>query len=465
MRRCGSYDVSGCARRGSVNGMRVERRRHVFIDVAGTTVSSVVFITGATGFIGRHVAAAIARAGHTLVLGVHRRAPTVPGRVVQVDFTRDFDVATWRARLAGVDVVVNAVGILRERGAATFAALHRDVPRALFSACVEAGVRRVIQVSALGADADAQSDYHLSKRAADEHLASLPIASTIAQPSLVYGPGGESARWFELLATLPGIPLPAGGRQCIQPVLIDDVVDALVLLIDRPTPRGARIPLVGPRAMTLAEFLLTLRQSLGLSRGPVLPVPMPVARFVAALSARLPHALLDRQTLGMLERGNVASPGPITELLGRTPRAADAFVDDGSRVAARTRALLGWQLPLLRATIGIVWIWTGIVSLGLYPVAESYALLERLSIRGMAASVLLYGAALIDLALGIATFLARGRRWVWRAQIAIVVGYTALISIWLPEFWLHPYGPIVKNLPLVAATYLLATLEDRRWTT
>jgi hypothetical protein len=72
---------------------------------------------------------------------------------------------------------------------------------------------------------------------------------------------------------------------------------------------------------------------------------------------------------------------------------------------------------------------------------------------------------LIDLVLGVATFVARGRRWVWRAQIAIMLGYTAMISVWLPEFWLHPYGPIVKNLPLLAATYLLCTLETRRWTT
>jgi uncharacterized protein YbjT (DUF2867 family) len=428
--------------------------------------SSVVFLTGASGFIGRRLAEALARAGHSLVFALHRRAALpAPGRVVEVDFTHDVDVAIWRSRLAGVDVVVNAVGILREHGAQTFAALHRDAPRALFSACVDAGVRRVIQISALGADGAARSAYHLSKRAADDHLASLPIASTIVQPSLVYGPGGTSARLFELLASLPLIPVPGSGSQRVQPVLIDDVVDAIVALIGRPTSPGTRVPLVGPHDITLADFLLELRGGLGLQRGRVIRIPMPLVRFAARIGDRLPGALLDTQTLGMLERGNVASPRAIHQLLDREPRSVEAFVPVDAADAVRTQALLRWQLPLLRASIGIVWIWTGIVSFGLYPVEESYALLARFSVQGIAAGILLYGAAAIDLLLGIATLFARERRWVWRAQIAIVLGYTAVITIWLPEFWLHPYGPISKNLPLLAATYLVATLERRPWTT
>ena len=105
------------------------------------------------------------------------------------------------------------------------------------------------------------------------------------------------------------------------------------------------------------------------------------------------------------------------------------------------------------------------MSLGLYPVEQSYALLARLRIEGVAATIMLYGAALVDLALGVATLAMRDRKWLWRAQIALVLGYTVLISVGLPEFWLHPYGPILKNLPLLVAIGLVATLEGRRWTT
>lgn len=164
----------------------------------------------------------------------------------------------------------------------------------------------------------------------------------------------------------------------------------------------------------------------------------------------------------MLERGNTADARPLAAVLGRMPRAVEQFIEAERSGAVHARAVLAWQLPLLRVAIAAVWIWTGIVSLGLYPIEQSYALLARLRIEGPLATALLYGAACLDLALGIATLAVRDRRWIWRAQIAVMLGYTALISAWLPEYWLHPYGPLTKNLPLLAATWLVATLERRR---
>jgi hypothetical protein len=71
----------------------------------------------------------------------------------------------------------------------------------------------------------------------------------------------------------------------------------------------------------------------------------------------------------------------------------------------------------------------------------------------------------LDILLGVATLAMRKRRCLWISQIAVILGYTLIISIWLPEFWLHPYGPVLKNLPLIAAIWLVATLEGRQWTT
>jgi uncharacterized protein YbjT (DUF2867 family) len=429
----------------------------------------VVLLTGASGFIGSHLADALARAGHTLVLATHRTIRDgVQARAVNVDFTRDTDASTWVPRLAGVDVVINAVGILREHGPQTFDALHRDAPRALFDACAQAGVRQVIQISALGADDAAQSRYHLSKRAADEHLARLPLAAAIVQPSLVYGRDGASARMFDTLASLPWIPVPGRGGQQVQPIHVDDAVDAIVALVGRTGFTGPRIALTGPRPMTLAAFLMQLRRALGFRGGRVLPVPMALVNLAARLAEWMARALFDRETLGMLKRGNAAPSDAVQALLQRPPRDVDAFVTPAEAPAARARALLAWQLPLLRLALAATWIWTGIVSLGLYPVDESYALLARLAIGGALATVMLYGAAVLDLALGVAILALRhpvGRRWMWRIQIAIVLGYMALISIGLPEFWLHPYGPILKNLPLLAATLIAASLEESRWIT
>lgn len=421
----------------------------------------LVLLTGANGFIGSHLAEALVAAGHRVVCAVRVPGSDSRFRYVHADFTTDLAPADWLPRLAGIDAVVNAAGIVRERGAQRFELLHERAPCALFAACAQSRVRLVLQISALGADEHAQSRYHLSKKRADDFLAALPLQAAIVQPSLVFGPGGTSARLFATLASLPLIGLPGRGAQRIQPLHIDDLVAATIALLHRPAPGVTRVALVGPAPLTLRSFLAELRQAMGLGKPHFLPISMPLMRLAAGIAGRLPGSLLDRETLDMLERGNTASADAIAALLGRPPRAPGRFLSVAQARTARQEALLAWLLPLLRASIALVWIVTGIVSFGVYPVAESYALLARVGIAGTMAPLMLYGAALLDLALGIGTLLCKRRRLLWLAQIAVILFYTAVISWRLPEFWAHPYGPLLKNLPLLAAIWLLLEMEDR----
>jgi uncharacterized protein YbjT (DUF2867 family) len=419
----------------------------------------VVFLTGASGFIGRHLLLALRAGGHRVIAASHRRAPSAAD-VQPVDFTRDFDPALWRSRLAGVDALVNAVGIFRERGAASFDAVHVRAPRALFAAAAEAGVKRVVQISALGADEAAATPYHISKRRADDFLASMPVSSAIAQPSLIYGADGASSRVFNSLASLPCVPLPAGGAQAIQPIHIDDAVAALIALLERDAWRVGRVALVGPEPVTVRDYLLTLRSAMGVPDACTLSVPRSLVGAMARVGDRLPAAWIDRAALAMLERGNVADPGATRQLLGRAPRPVAAFIAPAERRLIAADARLAWLLPLLRWTVAAMWIVTGLVSLAVYPAADSYALLARAGISGNAAPVALVGASLLDIVLGIAALAVR-RRIVWWAQIALIVLYTAVITWRLPEYWAHPYGPVLKNLPILAALLLLAYFEKR----
>src|SRR5688500_3032976 len=101
-----------------------------------------ILLTGATGFIGQHLLRSLLAEGHEVVCTARRPGPATPGvSWMEADFTKDSDKSAWLARLSGIDAVINAVGIFRESGAQTFAALHTDTPRALFGACREAGVR------------------------------------------------------------------------------------------------------------------------------------------------------------------------------------------------------------------------------------------------------------------------------------------------------------------------------------
>lgn len=419
-----------------------------------------VLLTGASGFIGRHLAAELQRNGHVVVCAVRVEAYAPAGceRTVQADFARDLEPSCWVPRLQQIDVVINTVGILRERGEQTFALLHERAPCALFDACARAGIRHVVNLSALGADENAHSGYHLSKRRADTYLKSLPLVWTIVQPSLVYGPDGASARLFTMMSSMPWIPVPGDGKQKVQPIHVDDLVAGIVALIGTASECNRTVPFVGPAPLTLKDFLALLRASMRLSPARFLLVPVPLVR-VAAWLGTFSGALLDSDTLSMLLRGNVADSTPIRALLGRPPRPPEQFVAPRDADTTRQSAQLAWLSAVLRWSIAIVWIVTGLVSLGLFPVEHSYGLLYRVGIPRNLAPLFLYSAAGLDLVLGLCTLILHHRRLLWIVQAILIIGYTLIITIRLPEFWLHPYGPLLKNLPMLAGIALLYTLD------
>jgi uncharacterized protein YbjT (DUF2867 family) len=424
----------------------------------------IVMIVGASGFIGGRLAQAFGAAGHEVICagrGAHARLPAGCKRSVRIDYTAP-TVHEWAPLLAGVDVLVNAVGILREAGPQTFDALHVLGPRALFTAAALASVRRVIQISALGAEGGAIARYHSSKYEADRFLMELPLDWAIVQPSLVYGAGGSSARMFDTQASLPLVPLPGRGEQRVQPVHIDDLVDAVLRLAESPAALHCVLPVVGPRALTLREFLGELRATLGFGHARFLPVPRALVALAARIGDSFPSVLLNRETFGMLERGNTGPPGPLERLLGRPITPVARFVSPARRESRRAAAALQWLTPLLRFTVAVMWLFAGIVSLGPYPVQKSLALLRSIGVSAALAPMLLFGSAALDILFGLLTLLPRRPPGLWSAQIAVVLVYTLIISFELPQLWLEPFGPVVKNLPILALLLLLRQLEERR---
>ena len=253
-------------------------------------------------------------------------APATTSRFVLGDFAWDVDPAVWQPRLTGVDAVVNAVGILRQAPGQSFSALHIQTPRALFAACAEMGIDKVVQISALGADDGARSRYHVSKANADRYLMSLPLAWVILQPSLVFGEGGASARLFTTLASLPVVPLPGAGAQRVQPVHVDDVAALCVNALADASIARRVIPVVGPRAYSVRELSLEVRRRLGLVPTRALAVPEAVMHLAGRFAERVARIPLDTETLQMLARGNEASTEAMTAALGRAPRCALSFL-------------------------------------------------------------------------------------------------------------------------------------------
>lgn len=443
---------------------RTRRREESSAYPGGTPRASstlTVLIAGAHGFIGRQLAATLSAAGHYVIYGIRHVPADVDGRDYrQLDYAHP-DVS-WEAKLTGVDVVINAVGILRETRHQTFAAMHETGPIALFEASAKAGVKLIIQFSALGADADATSAYHLSKKAADEYLREQPIPSYILQPSLVFGLEGTSTRLFTRLASLPWLTLPDAGSAQVQPVHIDDVSAlVLALLQHKPAKEAITVPVVGPEAVGLAAYLGSLRRQMRLGALRVARLPAWLTHVLAKVGDVFPGSVFTSETLSMLRRGNTADATAMSRFVGRPLIPIHAFIPPALASLVRRSALLDWLLPCLRASLALVWIVTGVISLGLYPTADSLALLQQVGLTQALAPWALYGAAGLDIALGLAVMLWPHRAWVWIAQLVLMGGYTAILSWKLPAFWLHPFGPLLKNLPMLAIIITLWQLEAR----
>ena len=419
-----------------------------------------ILVAGASGVIGSALAGRLSAAGHEVVRGVRdvdaARRLWPGAEVLAMDYTRMGEPADWVGKLAGIDAIVNAVGIFGEQDRQTFDALHVKGPRILFEAAVAAGVGRIVQLSALGARPGAGTAFLATKGEADAALQRLPIVHTVVLPSLVFAPRGRSTRWFALLSSLPVAPLPGGGVQMVQPVHLDDLCEAVVRLLGTRDP-PPRLQTVGSTRLSLKDYLRALKRALGFGGGFV-PVPMRLAK--AVLRWPVFRAVpLTPDALAMLESGSTGDSAPLSSLLGRSPRAVESFLPPGARPAMRRDAVLGWLLPLLRYSVAALWIVTGLVSVFGFPVSDSLELLARTGLHGAFGTVALYGAAALDILLGVLVLFAPTRRASYLAQIVLVAFYTATITAFLPEYWRHPYGPVLKNLPLLAAIALLHYLD------
>ncbi|ESS69552.1 NAD-dependent epimerase/dehydratase [Methyloglobulus morosus KoM1] len=116
------------------------------------------------------------------------------------------------------------------------------------------------------------------------------------------------------------------------------------------------------------------------------------------------------------------------------------------------------DIRLIRYSLAIVWLVTGVLSIGIYPQQDSFALLARIGIVGQSALAALYLGSAADITFGIMTLLIPSKA-LWQGQAVLVLIYTVVISIWLPEFWLHPFGPILKNIPFLTLLWLLYKYE------
>ena len=296
-------------------------------DAAGPhTAPRTVLLTGASGFIGSRIAAELRARGLRVVTASRSSTPAC-------NFTQMRQAADWLPWLRAeggqrVDLVINAVGALRDRAGRSLQALHADAPIALFEACAQAGVRRVVQVSALGI-ADGDTAYARTKREADEHLLRLSnsgqLDGLVLRPSVVFGQGGESSALFMALAQLPALPLPQAARQQpIQPMAVAELAEAMVNLALSETT--GLLELGGTRALTMAAFIASLRAQLGKRPAAQWTLPGWATQASARVGDAVPVSPWCSPSLALMSAPNATDARTLRAALGREPTPPEALL-------------------------------------------------------------------------------------------------------------------------------------------
>ena len=295
-----------------------------------------ILILGGTGFVGRHICTRLSQAGWSAI--VPSRSPAAARHlaglprvdVVPADVN---DEATLIRLLAGADAVVNLVAILHGSEAA-FEQVHVELPKKLARACAAAGVRRLVQISALGAALDGPSMYQRSKARGEAVLHTEAAADfldlTVLRPSVIFGAQDKFLNVFaQLQRMFPLIPL-AGANTRFQPVWVEDVAEAVMRCLQDDATIGQTFEACGPEVFTLRDLVRLAGQYAGVNQGrgrAVFALPMPLARLQAWLMERLPgEPLMSGDNLDSMAVDNIASGKvPGLDALGITPAALAAI--------------------------------------------------------------------------------------------------------------------------------------------
>jgi len=431
-----------------------------------------VLVAGASGFIGTVVVAALRAAGHDIV-AVSRTRGGLPQDVTHIPA----DVGSEPpdpSRFAGIDAMVNLVGIAIERGTNTFEAAHVRAVEHLLQLSHALGVKRFVHVSVVRPDGS-DGAYHRTKRDGEARVASSDHDWTLLRPGLVYGPGDAMLSNLVRFVTLaPVFVAPGGPTGPLQTVDVEDVADAVVRTLAASSTYGATIDIVGPDRVSLPELVRTVGSALELPTW-VVPMPAAVMRAAAGVMQRLlPHPPITPTQLGMLIDGLYGDHAQARAHLGFAPRAltaqrirevAETTIEPPSvrllPSAADRRDAQRWSVPLWFPVLAVI-----ALILGPWLIEELW--LRMLAIEGGLVAGLLATKAPLrrwmrvrarDLGAGIAAALV---------MLAGALGVTAGLRVVAPELmasasevygWATAWPVGATGLML----FLIAGAEDLVW--
>jgi uncharacterized protein YbjT (DUF2867 family) len=293
--------------------------------------NNLVTVFGGSGFLGRHTVRALARAGWRIKVATRHPARGFflrpLGTVGQIDFVKCdvSDAESVAAAVMGSSAVINLTGILFQKGQ-TFTDVQAEGAGNIAQAAARAGVAALVHVSAIGADADSDSDYAVTKAQGEAAVREAFADAVILRPSIIFGPEDGFFNKFAGMARFtPVLPLVGGGHTRFQPVFVGDVAQAIVVALG-DTAKGRTYELGGPGVYSFKELLQLILREIGRKRA-LVPLPFGLASFKAAFLQMLPNPILTMDQVKLLKKDNVVAPTAAGLAdLGITPTSVEAVV-------------------------------------------------------------------------------------------------------------------------------------------
>lgn len=282
----------------------------------------MIVMTGATGFVGSNLVKELVKEGLQIRCIVRKtsKVDVLKGLDVELVYGDVTDKDSLLSAVEGADKAISLVGILAEKGTASFRAIHVMGVKNLLNACKEKGVKDFIHVSALGTRKDARSIYHQTKWEAEEAIKESTLNNTIFRPSVIFGKEDKFVNLFaNFIRFLPVVSVPGSGKNLMQPVYIKDLVKALVMAVKDSKYSSEAYEIAGPEKLTFDEIIDTICKVLD-KRRIKLHMPIPLLRPGALLMETfLPTPLITRDQLIMLKEDNVTQKNALKEVFNVEP--------------------------------------------------------------------------------------------------------------------------------------------------
>jgi len=295
--------------------------------------NKTVSVIGGSGFIGRALVEKLARAGArvtVLTRNTVRSKNLKPlGDVGQITVIGGDALVNDDLTLAiqSADYVVNLIGIFHPSGKQNFENAQAQLPQNIATVAQKTGIKKIIHLSAIGADLNSSSNYLRTKAEGERGLLSVAPSSTILRPSIVFGPGdGFFDRFAKMAMIAPALPLLGGGTTKFQPVFVGDVADSILYCLTHQQTDGQIYELGGPSIYSFKELLAYTLSSIGKKRG-LIPMPIFAMQLPAALASILPNPPITRDQLRMLSSDNIVNEKmPDITSFGIIPQPIEAHV-------------------------------------------------------------------------------------------------------------------------------------------